>query len=428
MAWMDALWDDDAALLWTVAGDRHLSRETAWYALGLLEHGDDERAVRALDAVAAQQFPTAGTPFDGTFRRSPEEADPPDDPVMWLHFDPNWRQFVGTTFAVVLDRHGERLPSRLSERLRLSVAAAVEGEDEDRVSPSYANIALLKAWLDAWAGRTDEADAFAERIADAFHAHDTFLEYNSPTYYGIDLWALALWRTGTPRMRELGPRMEAALWRDVARFYHAGLRNLCGPHDRAYGMDMTAHATPLGLCVWDAVGRAPAPFPDTSRRFRHPHDLCFAPCVATAGTDVPDDARSHLTAFEGERHVVRVVTDEPRRVATAWLSPDVMLGGWSGPTSGIGWFQHHHATAHWRRDDGSIGWLRLRAEVPAEATAEPGALHITTRTDRPILFDVHPPGDAIVIDTDATLAEATDDGLVAYEPSSGATRFVVRVG
>jgi hypothetical protein len=429
MAWMDALWDDDAALLWTVRRDRHMSRETAWYALGLLERGDDARAVRALDAVLAQQFPRAGRPFDGTFRRAPEEPDPPDGPVMWLHYDPNWRQFIGTTFAVVLDRHGDRLASELGDRLGASIDAAVEGEDPTRVSPTYANIALLKAWLDAWAGRTGDADAFAQEVADAFDPHGAFLEYNSPTYYGIDLWALALWRTATPRMRQLGPVMEAALWRDVARFYHPGMRTLCGPYDRAYGMDMTTHATPLGLCIWDAVGRDLAPFPDTAGRFRHPHDLCFAPCVAVAGTDVPDDAVPHLRTFEGERRVVRVVTDEPRRVATAWLSDDAMLGGWAGPASGIGWFQHHHATAHWRREDGSVGWLRLEADVPADATVVPGELRITTRTDRPILFEVHPADDRarLVIDTDASPAQAPDERHLAYEPSSGPTTFAIHV-
>lgn len=440
MAWMDDLWDDDAALLWAVRRDRHMTRDSAWYALGLLQRGagsDVERAHRALDAVVVTQFVAPGTPYDGTFRRAPEEPDPPADPVMWVHYDPNWRQFIGTTFALICDRFG--VPSSLEQRMRQAIGRAVDGEEEDRVAPTYANIALMKAWLDAWAGHEERADAFAQRIAGHFAENGTFLEYNSPTYYGIDLFALALWRTSTNELASLGADIEAALWRDIARFYHAGLRNMCGPYDRAYGMDMTSHATPLGLWVWSVVGQAErAPFPDTSRRFSHPHDICFAPCVAAFDAHVPDDALVHLTTFAGERTIEQLITDRPLRLASAWLSDDVMLGAQTGPASGIGWFQHHHATIHWRRDDSAVGWARLRPDVVADAAAAPGELRVTTSSSQPIVFDVHPEpqlvgtgwsadGFEISVETDA-VAVSLEAGAVVYEPAHGTTTFLISVG
>ena len=429
MAWMDALWDDDAALLWTVQRDHHMTRDSAWYALGLLQRGDADRAARALEQVLANQFLAPDTPFDGTFRRAPEEADPPSDPVMWIHYDPNWRQFIGTTFAVIIDRYHGMLSAQLVDALRGSIARAVVGEGDDRVSPHYANIALMKAWLDAWSGRGAHAEAFAEQIAAAFFENNTFLEYNSPTYYGIDLWALALWRESTPVLQDLGARMEAALWRDVARFYHAGLRNMCGPYDRAYGMDMTTHATPLGLWIWDAIGREQAPFPETTGKFRHPHDLCMAPCVKEMGAVVPADVLGHLTVFSGERAFTQTVTAEPERVATAWLSEDIMFGAQTGPTSGIGLFQHHHATAHWRRDEGAVGWMRLMPDVVADAVAEPGELRVTTRTTTPITFEFYPASDnsPLTIETNASDPDASSDGRLTYQPVSAETTFVFRV-
>lgn len=410
LAWMDERWDDDVALLWSVRRDRHLVRETSLYALGSLMRGDIPLATRALDAVLAQQFDAPGAPYDGTFRRAPEEGDPPDDAVMWIHFDPNWRQFIGTTFALICDRYGAEIGGSLERRLRASIARAVETEGDGRVSPSYANIALMKAWLDAWSGRT-EALTFGAEVARRFHDDGGFLEYNSPTYYGIDLFALALWRSHD-ELATLGADVEAALWRDVAAFYHAGLRNVCGPYDRAYGMDMTAHATPLGLWIWSLVGTARAPFPDTSKRFSHPHDICFAPCIAAFDAAVPDDASRHLTDFAGERTLERTLAGD--RVITAWLGDDAMIGGWAGPTSGIGWFQHHHATMHWRRPDGGVGWLRVHPESPVAAVASPGRLVVTPMTSDPVRFDVHPAPaidgrrwtvDGIVLDVDA--AEAT---------------------
>jgi hypothetical protein len=375
MTWMDGLWDDGTSLLYRVRRDRHMVRETAWYALGLLQRDgerDQARAERALRTVLANQFDLPDAPFDGTFRRAPEEPDPPDEPVMWAHYDPNWRQFIGTTFAVIVDRYANVLPDPLTDDLRASIERCVAGEPDDRVAPTYANIALMKAWLDNWAGRVESAEAFAREIHGHFDAHGCFLEYNSPTYYGIDLWALALWRSTDGPLHRHGADMEQRLWRDIARFYHAGLRNLCGPYDRAYGMDMTAHATPLGLHVWSAVGRARAPFPDTSGRFSHPHDCCFGPLVGAVPTVVPTDVVPHLEGFRGERGIEQVVSDDPERVVTAWLGEDAMIGAWSGPSSGISIGQAQRATAHT-----PDGWIRLRPETPADARVDEGRLTIT---------------------------------------------------
>ena len=105
--------------------------------------------------------------------------------------------------------------------------------------PTYANIALLRAWLEAWAGSTDRT--FATAVADAFHRHGCFTEHNSPTYYGIDLLALGLWQRPDSRadLRQLGAGIEAALWIDVARWWHAGLGNLCGPYSAPTGWTCT---------------------------------------------------------------------------------------------------------------------------------------------------------------------------------------------
>jgi hypothetical protein len=296
---------------------------------------------------------------------------------MWIAFDPNWRQFIGTTFAVIIDRYGDALPNEVVQRLRASIELAVDSEPPGRVAATYANIALMKAWLDAWMGRIDQADALAAATFEHFAVNEAFLEYNSPTYYGIDLSALALWRS-SDLLSERGEVMETALWRDIARFYHADLRNMCGPFDRSYGMDMTTHATPLGLWIWSVVGRSLAPFPDPATRFRHPHDMCFGPWVAAFEPNVPDDVVPHLRTFAGERFVERTISADPPRKATAWLSEDVMIGAQQGPPSGIGFFQHHHATMHWREADGSVGWLRLVPETPADAIANPGELRITS--------------------------------------------------
>jgi hypothetical protein len=61
-------------------------------------------------------------------------------------------------------------------------------------------------------------------------------------------------------------------------------------------------------------------------------------------------------------------------VATAWLGEDIALGAESGTVDLSWWEQFHAATAHWRRTDGSIGWLRAIVPGASDATVEPGRM------------------------------------------------------
>lgn len=46
-------------------------------------------------------------------------------------------------------------------------------------------------------------------------------EYNSPTYYGVNLYALAFWRRYA-RSEKLAKVPHQALWRDIARHHPRG--------------------------------------------------------------------------------------------------------------------------------------------------------------------------------------------------------------
>ena len=73
--------------------------------------GDTIRAVRILERGWGTKFIAPGRPWDGTYRRAPEEADPPAvGAKVWEHYDPNWRQFTCTTFALILIEFESRLP------------------------------------------------------------------------------------------------------------------------------------------------------------------------------------------------------------------------------------------------------------------------------------------------------------------------------
>lgn len=394
--WTDRGWDEIAGLF-RVPSDAlyeqgrtgahvHLVRETAWYALGLLLRdgpGDHARAVRAVDTLLDYQFDTPGRPFHGTWYRSPSEPPPPDEPVVWRDYDPNWREFIGTTLAVMLLEYEARLPVELVTRIDAALRLAIAGSIERNVPASYTNIALMTAFLlqfgarrfgeETWMGA---AEQLAAEIARRFRANTAFDEYNSPTYYGVDLYALALWRSyaSSALLRAAGAEIEAALWRDIAQYYHAAMRNVAGPYDRSYGMDMRRYVAGLGMWIWLLTGYQQAPFPDLDRPLEHGWDFAIAPLLALLGLRMPDDAQPHFWSFAGERLVTRVITAEPRRVATAWLGERVMLGAEdSGSLHRVN-DQYHPLTIHWLAPDGSIGWIRLRHAVPVDAQAGVGQL------------------------------------------------------
>ena len=408
MQWMESYWDEAAGLLWNPGGancaaPQHTIRGSVWYAFGLLMRqrpGDRARAVRVIDTILNYQFDAPGRVFHGTFLRAPEEAYPPAEAVIWRDYDPNWREFNITALALVLLEYAAPLPGALVQRIDAATRQAVAGALARGLSAAYTNIALIYAFMLCFAGKRfaepawfAEGERMAGEVYRLFKQHDAFAEYNSPTYYGVDLYALALWRSYpalSPLLARLGEEMEALLWRDVAQFYHADLRNLAGPYDRSYGMDMRRYASVIGIWLRLATDKTHAPFPDTDRPFEHEHDLGFVPLIAFLGAQVPSEAREHFLAFQGERQIEHVISDSPRRVATAWLGKDRMLGGEFTSQTPPRSNQLHPATIHWRIDAEQIGWVRLLYLEPVDARASRDRLEIATTSE--IAFLVHAPG------------------------------------
>lgn len=451
LEWMDGCWDDAAAMfrepvdVMYEAGrlgvPAHLIRETSYYALGLLLRdgpGDRARAARAIEALLAYQHDEPGQPYHGTWYRTPAEPHPPENPRMWRDYDPNWREFIGCALIVALIEYEGRLPAELVGRIEAALVRAIDGTIARDVPASYTNIALMTAFLLEYGSRrfgrpewAERAERLAAAILERFRANGTFDEYNSPTYYGVDLYALALWRvySGSAALRAAGTEMEAALWRDIGQFYHAEMRNICGPFDRSYGMDLRAYVSCLGMWIWLATGFERAPFPDLGQPLVHSWDFAFGVPVALVGLEMPADAQPHFTAFAGERAIERVVASEPRRVATAWVGERAMLGGADYSSSfRINDKQFHPATLYWLADDGQVGWLRIRNVLPVDARAGRGRLEIVCSKheggDLEFTFEIAaPPGPrsfgqsrwelpglAIAVETTAAGPEVREEG------------------
>jgi hypothetical protein len=334
----------------------HAVRETALGAWVDLGDGTIGRAVTALRNVLALQYVTPGVPWSGTFPVSAEQADPPGtDAVEWVHYDPNWRQFVGCTLALCRIAHGADLPDDVRAGIGVALDRCVAGEPDGRIARWYTNPNLMHAWLQGHVGTTtgdaglvERAHARVASIMERFERHGDLDEYNSPTYDGVDLWALGIWATHppTPPFADAAAAILPRVGARISTLHHPQFGTTCGPYIRAYGLDPTRYVSLSGLVAarcGEPADRVLPPVldPDTD----HVHDLYFAPVI----DHVAEALTPHLqyAPVTGERlHEQRFTAS----VATSVLRPDLAVGWEHGRRHQASLDQYVPFTAHTAHD------------------------------------------------------------------------------
>ena len=342
--------------------------------------GDRERAALILRTVLENQYRTPGPKWYGTFKRTPGDKEPSAGDAAFTSYDPNWRHFIGTVFELILIEYPDRVSKELAQQMETAIET-IAGEMKDgRLKESYSNIALMYGALWEFAANQSnntewkrKAAAWNAEVFRLFKEHNTFFEYNAPTYYGVDLYGLGLWaRYGaTPATRQMGRSMQAALWRDIADFYNPLLRNMSGPYDRSYGMDMEKYVSVTGVWLRSVLPARQAPLPEQlSLKTDHVADLWFAPMVVLLQAELPADAMERFRAFAGPHAITRTI--DGQRTATAWVGRDLLYGGEATSlTKDAGHeTQFHPLTAQWRTPGGSIGWIRLTQSPDVNAVAD----------------------------------------------------------
>jgi hypothetical protein len=377
----------------------YMVRESSWYALGLLMRdragnrpADAERAVALLNAVLGNQYLDPKAKWYGTFKRTPEEPLPPANAIDFHEFDPNWRHFVGTTFQMILIEFPQRIPAELKDRMYRSIDIAIKGEmQEGRLTPHYTNIALMYGSLWDFAAVHDhnpewakESAAWAREVHRLYALKNTFDEFNAPTYYGVDLYGLALWReyASSEELRAMGRSMESGLWNSIADFYQPEMRNIAGPYDRSYGMDMTKYVAVTGVWMRSFMSAETAPLPEHSTLTTdHVADIWFAPQVALLRAEVPARAMAKMKTFAGP-HLIDIAVDDRRRVTT-WVGKNATWGGeFTSRTKDTGHTtQFHPAVVQWKMPNGEIGWVKITRSEKIDAVADVHGIAVATDGD-----------------------------------------------
>ncbi|CAM4496286.1 hypothetical protein [Paenibacillus xylanexedens] len=334
-------------------------------------------------------------------------------PPVWISYDPNWREFIACVCVVVTAEFAELMPETLMKRMDHAMELAVQGSIERRLSdviPMNTNIELMHIFITHYYGhrlnRTEwiqHSDEQAEGLMKEFEQYDgTFAEFNTTTYYGVDLSVLGMYRKYglTERLVEIGHRIEHGLWNNIALYYNANLENLSGPFSRAYDMEMREHSS-IGVFIYLLLGEGYEYL--TGINCESGHD----PLIALLGVDVPAEAVPYFKAHQKDRLVQKQFMELCERndptsnrnlcTAKAWVGEERMIGAMSGSVNTNG--QMHPATIHWQTETGERYYLRLiRREV-----GEGWNSHL-----RGVTFDADLTPDSLTIDVELDTAEEID--------------------
>jgi len=275
-----------------------------------------------------------------------------------------------------------------------------------------------------------------------YKQYQAFPEYNSPTYAGTDLFALALWRNygATEQTRSRGMEMEAGLWRETANLYNANLRNISGPYDRSYGMDMRSYISVTGLWLRTVLDEDRAPLAKIEPPVDHVADLWFASPIVVLDTAIPADALEKFEKLKSEHEITRQI--DKNRIATAWIGNTMIYGAEAanGTRDVDSHSQYHPVTVQWLVPDGQIGWIQLIRAPRIDATANREGIVIKATGD--IVMRIYAPettpdrvrggkwglpGLNVILDTDAKKCSVLKNDKYIDVRYEGLTRMAMRL-
>ena len=212
------------------------------------ESGDLEKATYILQWILSHQHKDETKRIFGSWKTN----------VSNDRLDENWREFVGCDLIIILENYRELLSEELIKSIENSLYLAAKGAYLRNVGAEYTNISIMSSFLLDYVGTLKKDSLLskaglkkAEEIFNLFYSNKSFSEFNSPTYYGVSMIGLALWRKYAVHadIKKMGMNLENKLWNETISFYNPIFKNMAGPYFRAYGMDMQQYFSIIGLCI-----------------------------------------------------------------------------------------------------------------------------------------------------------------------------------
>ncbi|MBV8642830.1 MAG: hypothetical protein JO225_02815 [Candidatus Eremiobacteraeota bacterium] len=282
--------------------------------------GDAAAAARDVDALLATQDndPSSPTYGDIPWERGPSKV-----------HDANGNSFASEPLGPLLLAYGPQLQPRTRAALLARIPAFVAGLRRHNVPVSYTNVFVMQSVALILLG---EAAHDASVADDGYAAFDRWLadvrahgvgEYDSPTYYGVDLDSLTLaYRfCARPGCKATIARGLDYLWTDVeANLFDGAV--LAGAHSRDYDF-LFGHGLLDEYLAFEERG---VPVPPRSP---DPNSLALSYLLLDEGPDGyhPSDA---IRAIARRPHVFEARFDDKLPPRYDWVTDGVALGSANG--------------------------------------------------------------------------------------------------
>jgi hypothetical protein len=350
--------------------------------------GDLENAVQILKWILKNQNKDAKSVNYGMWKTN----------VGKDRLDQNWREFIGCDLIIIYHYYKDILPTEVVSEIKLGLMRAARGALKRNVGADYTNISIMSAFLMDYTGTEFKTDELrigglkkAREIYAFFHRHQTFSEYNSPTYYGVSMIGLALWRElASEQLRIIGIELESGLWAEIASNYNPKLKNMAGPYFRAYGMDMKKYYSIIGIWIAVAVNDEKlAPLP-TGKGAKQDELSNISP-ILHLGLTIPREILDQLKVFTPGQLMDRMIPNKYKgdtlKHVTAIIDSKWMMGGLWGNRRA--WNQIKEGTIHWNNASGETEWLLIPGSGKTNTRISNTSMKIYSNGQKSTDFDIY---------------------------------------
>jgi hypothetical protein len=225
-----------------MSGVFHEVRASFYYAVYLLDLGDDQYTRRAFDVIEktiSLQDTDPQSPSCGVWPYYQEEP----LAVKKSPIDYNWADFNAVSLLDIYMGHKEKIPAGLLKKIEDALILAARSIEKRNVGPGYTNIAIMGTYVTYMVSHIfdfPDLQEYAKKRLIRFYDYTLekggFSEYNSPTYTIVAIDELD--RMKRHIVEEDSGKMIDYLydlcWKMIARHYHKPSGQWTGPLSRAY--------------------------------------------------------------------------------------------------------------------------------------------------------------------------------------------------
>ncbi len=349
---------------------------------------DKENASKILKWILKNQHTDEKSENFGMWKTSPA-----DD-----RLDKNWREFIGCDLILIYQNYKHLLSAQLLADIKSGLIRAAKGALKRDVGADYTNISVMSAFLMDFTGNEFKIEELkkggfrkAVDIYNLYNRHQTFSEYNSPTYYGVTLIGLAFWRElGSEKIKKMGIELEDSMWHEIASNYHPVLKNMVGPYFRGYGMDMKKYVAITGIWIALALDNEKiAPLP-RGKGAKEGEMSNISP-ILHLGLNIPRPALLQLQEFYSGQLIDRLIPgklagDTLKRV-TAVVNSTWMMGGlWGNQRN---WNQIKSGTIHWNNANNETEWVLVPGDGKTNVRVTKTSMSIFNSTTKNSDFSIY---------------------------------------